>query len=665
MLSALEVTVMLLAASIAAVMALRRIGMPALVAYLMVGVVLGPFARYWSADGQALHTMAELGVVFLMFTLGLEFNLSKLRSLRRFVFGHGSAQVLATLSLVMLGSALIPVAWWAGTAVAPLDWRSALVLGSALALSSTALVSKLLTERRALETEHGRRVFSVLLFQDLAVIPLLILIPALGSGDEDWWINLGWATVKAVVILLVLLRFGPTVMQAWFSRVARQRSHELFTLNILLAALLLSWFTKQAGLSMELGAFVAGMLISETEYRYQVEEDIKPFRDILLGVFFITVGMRLDVLFVFDAWAMVLLLATLPIAFKGLVVGAVCLLMRDPMPTAIRTALWLAQGGEFAFVLLALAGDSKLLPPDLLQPVMAAMLISMLCSPWLISRADWIAMRLSNQEWLMRSLQLQAIATRSISRDRHIIICGYGRSGQSLAHVLEAEQVPFVALDLDPDRVREAASAGESVVLGDATRRETLMAAGVHRAAVLVITYDDTASAVQLLKAVRALAPQLPVVVRTATDAEFERLRQAGATEVVPEVVEGSLMLASHALALAGTPLARVLRRVRTVRESRYSLLRGYFHGADDRDDEGIEEAHPRLHAVTLPGGSSAVGSKLSTLALQGCTVSAIVREGRRRLDWPDDFRLEAGDTLVLLGTLEQVSDAEERLIRH
>jgi CPA2 family monovalent cation:H+ antiporter-2 len=203
------------------------------------------------------------------------------------------------------------------------------------------------------------------------------------------------------------------------------------------------------------------------------------------------------------------------------------------------------------------------------------------------------------------------------------------------------------------------------VVLGDATRRETLMAAGVHRAAVLVITYDDTASAVQLLKAVRALAPQLPVVVRTATDAEFERLRQAGATEVVPEVVEGSLMLASHALALAGTPLARVLRRVRTVRESRYSLLRGYFHGADDRDDEGIEEAHPRLHAVTLPGGSSAVGSKLSTLALQGCTVSAIVREGRRRLDWPDDFRLEAGDTLVLLGTLEQVSDAEERLIRH
>lgn len=664
MLSALEVTVMLLAASIAAVMLLRRLGMPALVAYLLVGVVLGPFARFWSADGQALHTLAELGVVFLMFTLGLEFNLGKLRSLRRFVFGHGPAQVLGTIAVVMGLAALIPSAWWAGTSMAGLDWRAALALGAALALSSTALVSKLLTDRRALETEHGRRVFSVLLFQDLAVIPLLILIPALGGGDDEWGANLGWAALKATLLLVMLLRFGPPLMQGWFARVAGQRSHELFTLNILFAALLLSWVTKQAGLSMELGAFVAGMLISETEYRYQVEEDIKPFRDILLGVFFITVGMRLDLGYVIQAWPTVLLCATAPIAIKGLIVAGVCLALRDPAPTAIRTALWLAQGGEFAFVLLALASDSQLLPAPLLQPVIAAMLISMVCSPWLIARADWLAMRLSSQEWLMRSLQLQTIATRSIGRDRHIIICGYGRSGQSLAHVLEAEQVPFVALDLDADRVREAASAGESVVLGDATRRETLLAAGVHRAAVLVITYDDTASAVQLIRSARALAPQLPVVVRTATDAEFERLRQAGATEVVPEVVEGSLMLASHALALAGTPLARVLRRVRTIRENRYSLLRGYFHGADDRHDEDIEEAHPRLHAVTLGPGASAIGQPLSALGLHGCTVSALVRQGRRRLQWPDDLRLETGDTLVLLGTLEQVSAAEDRLIR-
>jgi monovalent cation:H+ antiporter-2, CPA2 family len=665
MLSALEVTLLLLAASIVSVLLLRRLGMPPLVAYLLVGVVLGPFASVVSGDGAAMHTLAELGVVFLMFTLGLEFNLTKLRAMRRFVFGHGSAQVVLTILTVMAAVVLIPGAWLSGLAPAGLDWRGGLALGSALAMSSTALVSKLLSERRELETEHGRRVFAVLLFQDLALIPLLIVIPALGGGDEHWVISIGWALAKAAVLLVVLLRFGPTLMQGWFMQVARQRSHELFTLNILLVALLLAWLTKRAGLSMELGAFVAGMLISETEYRYQVEEDIKPFRDILLGVFFITIGMRLDLAVVLEVWPTVLALTLVPVLIKFGIVAAVCWMMRDPAPTTIRTAVWLTQGGEFAFILLTLAGDSQLIDRALLQPIMAAMLISMLASPWLIARADWLALRVSGQEWLMRSLQLQTIAARSLSRDKHIIICGYGRSGQSLAHVLEAESVPFVALDLDADRVREAATAGESVVLGDATRRETLLAAGLHRAAVLVVTYDDTPTTVRLLKVVRELAPQLPVVVRTATDAELERLRQAGATEVVPEVVEGSLMLASHALALAGAPLSRVLRRIRSIREDRYSLLRSYFHGADDRESETIEADHRRLHAVTIPRGASVVGRELSSLPLEGCDISAVVQEGRRRLQWPSDLRLQAGDTLVLVGTVEQVNAAEDRLVRH
>jgi len=664
MLTALEVTLLLLAASIAAVLLLRAFGMPALVAYLLVGVVLGPYAGNLAANTEAVHTLAELGVVFLMFTLGLEFSLPKLVAMRRFVLGLGSMQVLATIGAVMLVAVLLPAAWLAVVLPGGLDWRGALALGGALAMSSTALVSKMLAERRELESEHGKRVFAVLLFQDLALIPLLIVIPALGNGEGDWWMAIGWALAKAAVLLVVLLRFGPPLMQGWFLRVARQRSHELFTLNILLAALLFAWLTKKAGLSMELGAFVAGMLISETEYRYQVEEDIKPFRDILLGLFFITIGMKLDLAVVLQSWQLVLLYATLPILLKFGLVALIVRGMRDTAPTAIRCGVWLAQAGEFGFVLLALAADSRLLAGPMLQPVLAAMLLSMLASPWLIGRADWLAMRVSGQEWLQRSLQLQTIAARSFSRDRHIIICGYGRSGQSLAHVLEAEKVPFVALDLDPDRVREAASAGESVVFGDATRRETLLAAGVHRASVLVVTYDDTHQAVRLLHLVRALAPQLPVVVRTATDADLERLLAAGATEVVPEVVEGGLMLASHALALNGAPLSRVLRRIRAIREDRYRLLRGYFHGADDQETETIEEDHLRLHAVTVPAGASAIGLALDALSLAGCTVNALVRGGRRRLDLPPDLLLEAGDTLVLAGTVEQVNAAESRLLR-
>ncbi|MCA3181971.1 MAG: cation:proton antiporter [Burkholderiaceae bacterium] len=664
MLTALEITLLLLAASIVAVLLLRAVGMPALVAYLLVGVVLGPYAGNLAANTDAVHTLAELGVVFLMFTLGLEFNLSKLGAMRRFVLGLGSAQVVTTIGVAMLAAALLPAAWIAVAMPGGLDWRGALALGGAVAMSSTALVSKLLAERHALETDHGRRVFAVLLFQDLALIPLLIVIPALGGGRDDWLLPVGWALAKAAVLLVVLLRFGPPLMQGWFLRVARQRSHELFTLNILLAALLFAWLTKQAGLSMELGAFVAGMLISETEYRYQVEEDIKPFRDILLGLFFITIGMKLDLGVVLGSWPLVALYLTLPILLKFAIVVAVARAMGDSAPVAIRTGVWLAQAGEFAFVLLALAADSALLAPATLQPMLAAMLLSMLASPWLIGRADWLALRVSNQEWLQRSLDLQKIAARSLSRDRHVVICGYGRSGQSLAHVLEAEKVPFVALDLDPDRVREAASAGESVVYGDATRRETLLAAGVHRASVLVVTYDDTPTAIRLLHQVRALAPQLPVVVRTATDADLERLREAGATEVVPEVVEGSLMLASHALALTGAPLARVLRRIRAIREDRYSLLRGWFHGADDREAETIEIDHQRLHAVTLLAGSAAVGRPLSSLTLDGCEVSALVRGGRRQREWPEELRLQPGDTLVLAGTVEQVHAAEARLLR-
>jgi CPA2 family monovalent cation:H+ antiporter-2 len=664
MLTALEITLLLLAASIVAVLLLRAVGMPALVAYLLVGVVLGPYAGNLAADTDAVDTLAELGVVFLMFTLGLEFNLSKLSAMRRFVLGLGSAQVVTTIGVAMLAAAALPAAWIAVAMPGGLDWRGALALGGAVAMSSTALVSKLLAERHALETDHGRRVFAVLLFQDLALIPLLSVIPALGGGRDDWWMSVGWALAKAAVLLVVLLRFGPPLMQGWFLRVARQRSHELFTLNILLAALLFAWLTEQAGLSMELGAFIAGMLISETEYRYQVEEDIKPFRDILLGLFFITIGMKLDLGVVLGSWPLVAAYLTLPILLKFAIVVAVARAMGDSAPVAIRTGVWLAQAGEFAFVLLALAADSALLAPATLHPMLAAMLLSMLASPWLIGRADWLALRVSNQEWLQRSLDLQKIAARSLSRDRHVVICGYGRSGQSLAHVLEAEKVPFVALDLDPDRVREAASAGESVVYGDATRRETLLAAGVHRASVLVVTYDDTPTAIRLLHQVRALAPQLPVVVRTATDADLERLREAGATEVVPEVVEGSLMLASHALALTGAPLARVLRRIRAIREDRYSLLRGWFHGADDREAETIETDHQRLHAVTLLAGSAAVGQALSSLPLDGCEVSALVRGGRRQREWAPDLRLQPGDTLVLAGTVEQVNAAEARLLR-
>ncbi len=664
MLSSLEIALVLLAASVIAVVALRALNLPPLVAYLAVGALLGPHATNMAGEPEAVRHAGELGVVFLMFTLGLEFNLGKLTSMRALVFGLGTAQVLVTMLIVMAVFLVLPVAgvlWLLGGAI---DWRAALVLGGAVAMSSTAMVTKLLAEKRELDSEHGKRVFSVLLFQDIAVIPLLILIPALAAGGDAWIGAVGLAALKAVVVLVLLIRFGPWLMKRWFNIVARQRSHELFTLNVLLATLFFAWLTKMAGLSMELGAFVAGMLISETAFRFQVEEDIKPFRDVLLGLFFVSIGAQLDLRVVAEFAPQVLLLAIAPILLKfGLVVGLVRGFGANA-GVAIRTGVWLAQAGEFGFVLLALAGGVGLMPAAALQPILAAMLISMLVSPLLIEQANRIAIRLSGEEWMLRSLQLQTIASRSLARDRHVIVCGYGRCGQALAHVLEAEKVGFMALDLDPDRVREAAATGESVVYGDSARRETLVAVGVHRARALAVTFDDTAAALRVIRTARELAPQLPILVRTAHEADIERLRAAGATEIVPEIVEGSLMLASHALALAGVPMARVLRRVRTVREGRYSLLRGFFHGADDAGEDAIESAQIHLRAVGIARDSALVARTLGSLPLDGARVSTVVRASQRIVDPPSDLTLQAGDTVVLAGTLEQISAGEDRLLR-
>ncbi|MGE0312052.1 MAG: cation:proton antiporter [Lautropia sp.] len=661
---ALELTLVLLGASIGMVALMRRFNMPALVGYLAVGVVLGPYAGNLAGDSEVVQTLAEFGVVFLMFSLGLEFSLGKLASLRAFVFGLGPAQVGGTIGLLLLVVVAVPAQWVAWVIPGGLDWRAAIVLGGAMAMSSTALVSKMLTECRELETDHGKRAFGILLFQDLALIPLLIITPALGGEAGAWQGELGGAFVKAAVLLFVLLKFGPPVMRRWFLAVARLRSHEVFTLNVLLATLLFAWLTKQAGLSMELGAFVAGMLIAETEYRFQVEEDIKPFRDLLLGLFFVTIGMKLDVAVVAQSWPQVLLLLVVPLVVKFCLIAGLVQASGAGSATAIRTGIWLSQAGEFAFVLLVLATGSSLIGPETLQPVLAAMLLSILISPFLISQAGRITMRVSNQEWMQRSLQLQSIATRTISRERHVILCGFGRSGQTLAHVLETEGIGFVALDLDPDRVREATTAGESVVFGDATRRETLLAAGIHRASALAVTYVDTRSTVRLLSIARSLAPNLPILVRTTNDADIEILRQAGATEVVPEIVEGSLMLASHVLALSGVSLPQVRRRIRSIRDDRYQILRGYFHGADDREVESIEQHHQHLHAVTIQVGVAVVGRALAELPLGDCRVTALVRAGKRLIELPPDLQIMVGDTLVLAGTLDQVNGAEASLLK-
>jgi CPA2 family monovalent cation:H+ antiporter-2 len=652
--TALETTLILLAAAVIGVVGFRLLNLPPMLGYLAVGILIGPNALGAVPDTREARYLAEFGVVFLMFSIGLEFSLPKLKSMRSQVFGLGLGQVVLTILAVM------GAGWVAGFFV-PLPLSGAFLLGATLAMSSTAILMKLLADRLELETEHGRRMVGVLLFQDLAVVPLLVVIPALAAHAEDLIESLGLALAKAVLLLTILLVGGRWVVRKWLHLVARRRAHELFVLNVLLIALGLAWLTEHAGLSLALGSFVAGMLIAETEYRHQVEDDIKPFRDVLLGLFFITIGMLLDMRVVVGQFGWVLLALAGPIVFKCLLVVALARALGASAGTAIRTGLGLATAGEFGFVLLA--QGAPLLDPALRQVVLAAMLLSMLAAPFLVQYSDRIALRFVASEWMQRSLELHKIAARSIAVERHVIIAGYGRSGQHLARMLAEEGIGYVALDLDPDRVREAAAAGESVVYGDAGRRETLVAAGLGRAAALVVSYSDAQSALKVLHFVHELNPRVPVIVRTEDDGDLDRLLKAGATEVVPEVLEGSLMLGSHALVLLGVPLSRVVRRVQQARESRYRFLRGYFHGADDHVDFDDDD-HARLHSVAVVGGAAAVGRSLAELRLGDLSVevTALRRRGIRGDEPSADLVLQAGDVLVLRGRQEALELAELKL---
>ncbi|MGZ5182296.1 MAG: cation:proton antiporter, partial [Ramlibacter sp.] len=549
--STLELTLVYLLAAVLGVVACRSLKLPPMLGYLVVGVLIGPNALGLGEKSEGVRHLGEFGVVFLMFVIGLEFNLPKLRAMRAHVFGLGLFQVVLTIVIGTLGSlflaALAPAYW-------RMTWQTALVLSGALAMSSTAMVVKLLSDRLELESEHGKRVMGVLLFQDLAVVPLLVLIPALGSKPEALLTELAVGTLKAAVVIALLLSGGQRPMRWWLTLVARRKSDELFVLNLLLITLGLAWLTELAGLSLALGAFIAGMLISETEYKHQVETDIRPFHDVLLGLFFISIGMLLDWRPVADRWALVLLMLTLPVLFKLALVTLLAWRLGGTAGVALRTGLYLAQAGEFGFVLLTLAQQHALVPPALLNPILASMVLSMLATPFIIMYSNRLVMKLVAGEWLQQSLQMTTIARKSINANKHVIICGYGRCGQNLARVLERESIPYMALDLDPDRVRQAAAAGDSVVFGDASRLQALMAAGLARASAVVVTYLDLPGALKVLACTRAHAPQVPVIVRTQDDHDLEKLQAAGATEVVPEALEGSLMLASHALALVGVP---------------------------------------------------------------------------------------------------------------
>jgi CPA2 family monovalent cation:H+ antiporter-2 len=644
----------LLGVAVVLVAAFRHLHLPQVLAYLCAGVLVGPSGLGWIPDLAGTRYLAEFGLVFLMFTIGLEFSLPQLMAMKRIVLGVGGAQVL--LSFLAFGG----IAWALG--VRP---GGAVVIGGMLALSSTAIVMKLLVDQLEQNSRHGRAAFGILLFQDLVVVPFLILIPTLG-GDHTQSLaaTLAWALLKSVLVLAAILFAGRMLLRPLFHEVALARSREFFTLTVLLLTLISAWFTHHAGLSLALGSFLAGLMIGETEYRHQVESDIMPFRDVLLGLFFITVGMSLDLRVLVSQWPAVLAVLATLLAIKIVIVLALGKLLRQELGVALRVGLVLATSGEFGFALLVQAEEYKVLAANSIQMVLAAMVLSMLLAPLLIRYNGRIVKRLVPGYRERRESNLDSIRTTASQATGHVILCGYGRSGQNIAWMLKEEHIPYLGLDLDPVRVRDARDAGEPVVYGDSARRDVLLAAGLMEARALIISFVDPVVARRILSATRDLRPDMPVIVRTIDDRNLEELKKAGATEVVPESLEGSLMMGSHVLMLLGVPVSRVVRQVQNVRRDRYRMLRGFFHGAAGVD-ETEESYRERLHSVTLPLRAFAVGKRLAELPLaeSEVTVTAVRRGGITGPEPEPDTKLIAGDVLVLFGTPEALEHAEKVLL--
>lgn len=640
----------LLFAAVLLVAIFRRLGQPVILAYLVAGVLLGPHGAAVLSEQANMQTIAELGIVFLMFSLGLEFSLPRLIAMRMLVVGVGGLQVLFTsLLFFWLG-------WWWG-----LSLPQALVVSGTLALSSTAVVIKQLGEQKQLHTRRAQLGVSVLLFQDLAVVPLLVMIPILARPEiqgSALLAEIAWATLKGLFALFSLLAVGKWLLPLLFHEVARARSDELFVLSALLVALLAAFMTHSLGLSMALGAFLAGMMLGESHYRHQLEVDIRPFRDVLMGLFFITIGMTMDWQLVALAWWQVILCVFGLILIKSLLVLLAGGLMGERKRDAMAAGIMLSQVGEFGFVLLALANHHALLDHQLVSLLIGIGVISIAMTPWLVQKAHGLARSLTDSALLTRS----EVAQSGLSKHQHVIIAGFGRAGQTCARFLKLEDIPFLALDLDPERVGEAKTAGEQVAFGDASRRDILLAAGLLRARLVIITFDDRKRVEAMLALIKELAGQVRVLVRTRDDCFLEVFKQAGAHEVIPESQEGALMLVSHLLLNCDIPIGRVIRRMELERSSQYRFLHGFYWGDQSASNLETDQLLERLHPVLLHDQAWAVGQTVQALALDTVRIKEVQR-GEQSLEPRPELRLAAGDRLVLFGNAVAMEQAEQKLL--
>jgi CPA2 family monovalent cation:H+ antiporter-2 len=635
----------ILGAALLSVALFRRFRLPAIVAYVAAGIAIGPHVLAVVTPGPTMRLLGDIGVAFLLFTIGLEFSLAELRGMRDTLLKLGGGQVIVGT----LSGAAIAWAWGA-------PWHAALVIGGALSMSSTAIVMKQLADQRELLSRHGRLSAGVLLFQDLAAIPFIVAIPILARADGQVLASLSLALLAGVFALIAALAAGRWLLRPLFHEVAESKYPDLFTITVLLVSLTAAWGTAAAGLSLALGAFLAGMMLGETEYRHQIENDIRPMRDMLVGLFFMTVGMDLDLANLWPAFTVIVLLVAGLVLGKGGVVYLLARLLGTAHEDALRAGLTLGNGGEFSIALLSLAMASGLVPVAQGQAIITAVIVTMLLAPVLIGRGE---------KWVRRLSPALRPPQPPEAMPEIVLLCGYGRTGRLIGRVLDEIGVAYVALDRDPGCVKDAWEAGAPVYFGDAANSAILKAAGLARARAVVLSFASFGGERGVVEAIRRERPELPILVRASDDAQLDALIRAGASEGVPETMEAALMLIFQLLVLLEIPAGEALEHIRMIRGDRYPLLRGFIEtlrpigGATDaRRDE-------HLKTIILPPHSSAIGRCLGemNLADKGVLLAGFRRPRSGALRPAPDLAFQAGDVLVLHGNSEDLRRVEQELV--
>lgn len=642
----------LLVAAVLFVWIFKRVGLPPILAYLATGVLAGSHSVGWMTQTHEMDLVAELGIVFLLFSLGLEFSISRLMAMRNIVFGLGSLQVVVTSTV------LIVILYCLNFSL-----LTSFTIGVIMMLSSTAVVVKLLKENGELNKRRGQLAIGVLLLQDIAVVPLLIILPLLaatGSQSISW--ALAVALTKGAFVCLLLWAIGKWILPKVFNEIALVRTDELFMLTTLLVALFAALLTYSFGLSMALGAFLAGMMLGESHYRHQLEADIRPFRDILMGLFFVTVGMQLNVMYVLNNSLLIIGALVGLLVLKIAVMAISAQLMGERKQDALACAFMLWQMGEFGFVLIALGAQHQLLTNQQVSFLIALGVLSMALTPFLIDKTPFILKRIGVLDRASQAWESEPKSSTLYSD--HVIICGFSRVGQTVARFLKPEAIDYIAIESNPILVQEGKAAGEPILFGHVKQKDILKCAGVERARLVIITFTEFEQTQIVIDAIKQVAPEVKILIRTKDDSQLERLKELGVTEVVPETLEASLMLVSHVLSMSGVPMSRIIRRVSTERHNRYQLLQRFFTGEYLDVDEDAHERLEYLHVIALPDKAFAVNKSIAALNLAKRKVSIkSLRRQNNEIDNPSDHTiLLANDILILQGKPRRVERVEHYL---